>query len=1830
MNTTLSFRGARAEPSPATLDVGEFRMLFDVESKDEFRFRDVRDASVVDIELDDDDIVEVALDGGVQLWLAGGTVRQLYESTGEHESRDGVLRISPVLPIGTPTRGFGRWAINTLRRLVLREAESGIARLGALALAERLENGLMKTTGGEAGEGLFACNAADVLGDRVSGTIDGGDAPTLLFLHGTASRYDGSFGKLPENVWDRLRKRYGSRIFALQHRTLTESPIRNAIALLERLPARAKLHIVSHSRGGLIGELLCRSMRTDNVPFDDFEIRRFVAAADRASGSPERAYRQQANELLHLSELLREKQPQIERFVRVACPANGTTLASGRLDLYFSILLNGIRLLLPAHPVTSFVSATLAALIKTRANPAVLPGLEAMMPESPLIAVLNRRDIEVTADLTVIAGDMEGRGALGTLQALVTDLFYRENHDLVVHTRAMVGGAPRSGNKARFGFKKGDGIDHFHYFAKADTAERVFLGLSRADESNAGFEVIEKDTAESLKSRDAALREARIERATRAARDVQKNRPVVFVLPGIMGTQLRSGDDQVWVNLFHLARGRFEGLAINAKDVVTDGLMEGSYRRLVRHLSVSYRVIEFPYDWRRTVPETAELLAAEVARVLDETNQPIRFLAHSMGGLVTRAMIGRHRELWDRVTARKGSRLVMLGTPNRGSWTVPRVLLGHDRLVKILSIVDLRQNEQKLLSTIAQFSGLVEMLPDDARFDFFSPAGWTDIDIDQKRPRAIPEQELLLKGREVRTLLGRAESVDPANMVYVAGVAPATPIGFRVRGDRVEFMATSQGDGTVPWSLGLLDRVPTYYMEAKHGDMANVPRHFPAIVDLLEGGTTAALPQEPKAALRAAVQLFPMPEDEVIAFPEQDDIESIILQADPRSKSETQEAEPLRVSIAHGNLAFARWPVMVGHYEGDTIAGAEAALDRHFGGWLSEHRQLDLYPGELDTAAVFLRKEEDRPSGAIVIGLGDVGSLTPLRLERTVTHAVLTCVAKLVERADDQMAAGPIETGLTSLFIGSGRGGMPLEDSVRAIVGGVVAARARLRDVERHSRVRISELMFVELFEDIALQAAAELRQMSSETRFQALIDPSDEVRSLPGRQRRTRFIEEGRWWNRLEICEDEKTGSLKFQNLTLRRARSESYMQPTQRQLIDGFVRDAIATAEPDPGTASTLFELLVPNTLKEYAPDQNDLVLIVDEASARYPWELMADRRTASAEPIAVRAGLVRSLSVETFRERPQAVIGNHALVVGDPPSELTELPGAQEEAQAVADMLGREGFSVTPLIRPAPRTVVTQLFARDYKILHFAAHGVHDWEATIREARPGETKPLKQRLSGMVIGPGFTVLTPAEVQQMRAVPELVFINCCHLGRTDVDVEDGDQSPLRIEAEQRRLRHRLAANLAAEFIRMGVRAVIAAGWAVDDSAAITFATTFYRGMLAGRPFGEAVKQARSTTYREHPAVNTWGAYQCYGDPGYILQQPKDGWGGDGEAETFASAAELIVRLENMAQYAETIVQRDLKAEQKHALGLFVNVKQRRPDWLKKAAVQVAFARAFAELDLFAEAIDCYEHARANDGTNIAIRDIEQLANLLVRDAIAQYLESERDDAAGETARRKIQSGIAHLDALPPGSPLMTVRSSWTFTPERLSLHGSAHKRLSMVLRGQEMIDSLLQMEQLYARAEQAIATEPYPALNRLAARVLLDQHGALPETPDWYAELDRVRSLAAAADQTSPDFWQMVTRSELLVLQLLIEAKPESFANVLAGYRAAWLRGGTPRKLRSAIEQLRWIEAVLSDAGPPPRSTGRPSKRREADARRRSETRHTLAAAVARIRSELTTWTT
>ena len=71
------------------------------------------------------------------------------------------------------------------------------------------------------------------------------------------------------------------------------------------------------------------------------------------------------------------------------------------------------------------------------------------------------------------------------------------------------------------------------------------------------------------------------------------------------------------------------------------------------------------------------------------------------------------------------------------------------------------------------------------------------------------------------------------------------------------------------------------------------------------------------------------------------------------------------------------------------------------------------------------------------------------------------------------------------------------------------------------------------------------------------------------------------------------------------------------------------------------------------------------------------------------------------------------------------------------------------------------------------------------------------------------------------------------------------------------------------------------------------------YRELISGRPLGDTVTRARNTC-AEVGGRETWAAYQCYGDPGFVLRGSRLSLG-EAVAEP-VSESDLIARLDGLA----------------------------------------------------------------------------------------------------------------------------------------------------------------------------------------------------------------------------------------------------------------------------------------------------------------------------------------
>ncbi len=1832
MTETYRIRGILEEPSstPATLDgivISNRRCISPGTS---------RDAGIEEITALPDDVVRVEMANGFEQYIRVDDL--LRERGRQTRSRDGVegweIQTLPRIPGSyAGDRGLFSIGIKVLEFF-------GVDLKGKTAgmLGEKLEKKLLDRE-----PGLYRLGFADALQLSPTKSADRPDdgAPVLVFLHGTASSFQGSFGKL----WDpresaggrdarqKLQSLYGANVYAWEHRSLTESPIKNALELLELLPADSRIDLVSHSRGGLVGELLCLGQReTDNDPLRS-EFLDDLFAADRtldldldplaqaAEKERDDAYRADRQRLQQLRQLLGKKNITIGRFVRVACPARGTTLASGRLDRWLSILNH-----LSGSSLVGDGIGFLLGVVKERTDPRTLPGLEAMMPGSALTSMLQHPDLVTRADLTVIAGDLEGGSLWGKFKLLVTDWFYSSQHDLVVNTGSMFGGIQRPPGLARFRQDQGDKVNHFSYFVNPESVAWLVYGLTRADGEQAGFlSITEAAHAQPARSGVAALGEDIVGSplpaepewvaAVARSREAPGARPLAVVLPGIMGSELTAGGSRVWLSYLALLKGGLKDLRMGAREVAVAGLLDDFYGPLLEALARQHRVEIFPYDWRLSVRDAARKLADQLEKWLplaEHSGQPVYLLAHSMGGLVVRAMIAdkqRGAAIWQRITALPNSKLLMLGTPNLGCFEAVRWLTANNPTQKKLALLDFTQDTNDITNLVRNYPGLLELLPfDDESLKFARIELWKNLK-SELAGRWLAATDASLRQAESTWRLLKASNPDPAHMIYVAGCQDVTVSDYWIQpraegsASKLEFSGVRQGDGTVTWKSGFLPGVPVWYVEdTAHDELCSKRRAIPAYIELLKTGTTTRLTDKPPYRKRAgdsSPEVFPIPRT-----PPADDIPGAGSMNDfgfgitrPFVADSERALPTIEVGIRHADLAYARHPVLVGHYMGDLIISAEQALNRQLDGVLEQRLRLGIYPGRSGTHALFFnQKPGGFPAGAAVVGLGQAGELSPGVLESGLRGA-MTEYALQVARWPDSRFGKPGVTraaNLSCLLVGTGPGGIQVHESIEVILRAAVAVNEKLLETEFNEQVLIEKIEFLELYEDVALQAADALQQLVEDGRLWGAVRwPRQVVERGPGAHTRVMAEEAPGWWHRLEIIQESQ--GLRFHTST-NRARIEVVHATGQLQMADRFISRASQSPSSNSEVAKTLFEMLLPNRLKQIAPQLPDRILLLDEVSARYPWELLEDRWSQNGEPIAVSAGMVRQLKAPRFRENPASATDSTAFVVGNPAlngwEAFPDLPGARQEAQKVSQLLAGHGYTVTESIDQPADHILDGLHKNAWRILHLAGHGEHNFplQDLSFPSADGNVSAAERRVSGMVIGDN-AFLTPGDVEQMRWVPEVVFINCCHLGKTT--------------SAARSQYNKLAANLGVQFINMGVKAVIAAGWAVNDAAATLFAETFYNQLLRGEQFGDAVREARHATWVRFRGFNTWGAYQCYGDPGYRLRNVKSG-ASEARKYVYHAPVQLVIELTNLLEQFRVGRNKRSRGEptNQQALAREIELRlsgipaQQQQVWLARADVAAALGFAWGELGFWDRAIAQLETALQASTGDCPVRAAEQCAHFRARRAADQWRALQDSQQRGgkavrlpkaqlESRRKELVLEIEHsLEELECLARLAS-------TEERLNLLGSTHKRLARIAgSARERKKRLEAMAEHYHQAfEMAGRSSHYPFCNWALAKLLVNSMGAKKDH-SWQDglrdECQRMIDLSRQRNSDNPNFRDGAAAADCHLLLLLLDMVPAAAARsdevllhdraaaIAEQYHAVCQRGASEREFASVKEHI------------------------------------------------------
>lgn len=528
-------------------------------------------------------------------------------------------------------------------------------------------------------------------------------------------------------------------------------------------------------------------------------------------------------------------------------------------------------------------------------------------------------------------------------------------------------------------------------------------------------------------------------------------------------------------------------------------------------------------------------------------------------------------------------------------------------------------------------------------------------------------------------------------------------------------------------------------------------------------------------------------------------------------------------------------------------------------------------------------------------------------------------------------------------------------------------------------------------------------------------------------------------------------------------------------------------------------------------------------------------------------------------------QMVTSDTALVIGDPQLNgfLPQLPGALEEAKAVNDVLTEFHYQTTPLLGAQQDAIIPALMSGSYKIIHLAGHGLFD---------PDPANP-----SGMVIGKD-NFLTTMQLKQMSETPDLVFVNCCYQGKIDGAAEKYYQS-----------RFKLAASIGTQLIENGVKAVIVAGWAVDDKAAQKFAGEFYRNMFQGKPFGEAVRQARETIYNLYPTINTWGAYQCYGNPFYRLRDA----GSVYEEKQYVITEQAEIDLINLESDMRT---GDYTAEELlTSLNAISTETDKRK--LRTPGITELEARIYKSLNKYDLALAKYEQLMNSLDGGYSFNAIELYCNLrskLLKERIDKKIEKE------DVLEKEFQQLNNSLQALILLSP----------TADRYSILGSSWKRqTALYLKNLKSLQlAIRQSADNYRKANQIRATA-YPYTNWITLEALLvlaklQTWGGCPCLPESHdngltlpKHTDIIDTLSAmeqtyAHNVRTLSFENWVALSNLRFVQWIVSATEKEDAaslkelenSVVDSYLEVWQKVGATEDRLSEIQHLQLLIDALA----------------------------------------------
>ncbi|MFG6103151.1 CHAT domain-containing tetratricopeptide repeat protein [Leptothoe sp. EHU-05/26/07-4] len=311
------------------------------------------------------------------------------------------------------------------------------------------------------------------------------------------------------------------------------------------------------------------------------------------------------------------------------------------------------------------------------------------------------------------------------------------------------------------------------------------------------------------------------------------------------------------------------------------------------------------------------------------------------------------------------------------------------------------------------------------------------------------------------------------------------------------------------------------------------------------------------------------------------------------------------------------------------------------------------------------------------------------------------------------------------------------------------------------------------------------------------------------------------------------------------------------------GGVQTAQASQDMAQADLKQLYDLLIA-PIAQYLPEapaekviivpHRELFLVPFPALQNAQGQYLIENHTLGTTPslqtlhflqqrLVQQSGEALVVGIDRAQAASAVIVGNPEMPsvpfrVGGPPMPLTDLPGAEAEAVAIAPIL-----NTVPLLGTAATETAVRERLADADIIHLATHGLLDERHGLSSAIA--LTPTREK--GDRDQPDDGLLTAQEVMQLDLKADLVVLSACNTGRGQI-TGDG------------------VVGLSRSFLAAGANNLVASLWAVPDEATAMLMTEFYQQLQIEPDKAVALRQAMLHTLADHPDPRDWAAFFLIG----------------------------------------------------------------------------------------------------------------------------------------------------------------------------------------------------------------------------------------------------------------------------------------------------------------------------------------------------------------------------